>query len=121
MKSDQKRILTPSEFYRKIRAENFSDSHVIYDIELPRETLAFELSEISKNQKQDQEVDETDPGNRHAWIPAVVQKIPDKETQNHQLDIGDGHGFNQEIPHILTPLRVQRFPGCGCLMPSHAS
>ena len=46
--------LSPAEFYRKIRPENFSDSQVTYDIELPREQLAFELSEISKNQKQDQ-------------------------------------------------------------------
>lgn len=54
MKSENIKKLSPSEFYRKIRPENFSDSQVIYDIELPREQLAFELNEISKNQKQDQ-------------------------------------------------------------------
>ncbi len=45
---------TPSEFYRLRRPEYFSDSETIYDIELPREQLAFELSQITTNQKQDE-------------------------------------------------------------------
>ncbi|MCT4614459.1 MAG: hypothetical protein N4A49_06255 [Marinifilaceae bacterium] len=45
---------TPSEFYRLRRPEYFSDSEIIYDIELPKEQLAFELSQITTNQKQDE-------------------------------------------------------------------
>lgn len=45
---------TPSEFYRLRRPEYFSDSETIYDIELPKEHLAFELSQITTNQKQDE-------------------------------------------------------------------
>jgi len=45
---------TPSEFYRLRRPEYFSDSEIIYDVELPREQLAFELSQITTNQKQDE-------------------------------------------------------------------
>lgn len=44
---------TPSEFYRKIRPEYFSDSEKIYEVKLPREHFAYELSQISTNQKQD--------------------------------------------------------------------
>jgi len=46
--------LTPSEFYKMIRPEYFSDSEIICEVKLPREQLAFELSQISKNQKQDE-------------------------------------------------------------------
>lgn len=45
---------TPSEFYRLRRPEYFSDSETIYDIVLPKEQLAFELSQITTNQKQDE-------------------------------------------------------------------
>jgi hypothetical protein len=45
---------TPSEFYRLRRPEYFSDSETIYDIELPKEQLAFELSQITTNQKHDE-------------------------------------------------------------------
>ena len=46
--------LTPSQFYRKIRPEYFSDSDYIHEYQLTREHLAFELSQISTNQKQDE-------------------------------------------------------------------
>lgn len=46
--------ITPSEFYRKRRPENFSDSKVGYDIELTKEHFAFELENVTKNQKQDE-------------------------------------------------------------------
>ena len=45
--------LTPSQFYKKIRPEYFSDSELTYQTVLPREQLAFELNQISTNQKQD--------------------------------------------------------------------
>jgi len=48
------REFTPSKFYKMIRPEYFSDSEIIYEVKLPREQLAFELSQISKNQKQDE-------------------------------------------------------------------
>ncbi len=44
---------TPSQFYRKKRPEYFSDSEKIYEVKLPREHFAYELSQISTNQKQD--------------------------------------------------------------------
>lgn len=44
---------TPSEFYRKLRPEYFSDSERVLKVLLPKEHLAFELHQISKNQKQD--------------------------------------------------------------------
>jgi len=43
---------TPSEFYRTIRPEYFSDSEVSYDVVLPKEQLEFELSKITTNQKE---------------------------------------------------------------------
>jgi hypothetical protein len=43
-----------SEFYRKLRPENFSDSQQITEYKLPYETLAFELDRLTTNQKQDQ-------------------------------------------------------------------
>lgn len=52
MKND--RIKTPSEFYRVIRPEYFSDSEIIQDVPLPKEHLAYELSQITTNQKQDE-------------------------------------------------------------------
>lgn len=45
---------TPTEFYKQRRPENFSDSELIQEAVLTRELLAFELSQISTNQKQDQ-------------------------------------------------------------------
>lgn len=44
---------TSSEFYKKIRPEYFSDSKEEQEIILPRETLAYELSLLSTNMKQD--------------------------------------------------------------------
>jgi hypothetical protein len=46
--------MKPSEFYKSLRPEYFSDSELSYDIELPREILAYELEQISTNQKQDE-------------------------------------------------------------------
>lgn len=43
-----------SEFYKKRRPEYFSDSEITNQITLPRQVLAYELSTISTNQKQDQ-------------------------------------------------------------------
>jgi hypothetical protein len=44
--------LSPSDFYRQIRPEYFSDSEITYDIVLPKELLEFELSKITTNQKE---------------------------------------------------------------------
>jgi len=44
----------PSEFYRLRRPEYFSDTETIHTVELPREQLALELSQITTNQKQDE-------------------------------------------------------------------
>ena len=46
--------MTPSEFYKKKRPELFSDSEIITQTTLPKEVLAYELSKISTNQKQDE-------------------------------------------------------------------
>lgn len=46
--------LTPAEFYKMRRPEYFSDSQTIYEVVLTKEHLAFELSQIAKNQKQDE-------------------------------------------------------------------
>jgi len=46
--------MKPYEFYKKRRPELFSDSEVIELTKLPREVLAYELSKISTNQKQDE-------------------------------------------------------------------
>ncbi len=45
---------SPSEFYKMRRPEYFSDSEIVSDIKLPKEHLAYELSQISTNQKQDE-------------------------------------------------------------------
>ncbi len=47
-----KKTFSPSEFYRLRRPENFSDSEIVTEIELPRELLAFELEKITTNQKE---------------------------------------------------------------------
>lgn len=44
----------PSEYYRMRRPEYFSDSETIYDVTLTKEQFAFELSQITTNQKQDE-------------------------------------------------------------------
>lgn len=54
MSNNKKMPLTPTEFYKQRRPENFSDSELIQEAVLTRELLAFELSQISNNQKQDQ-------------------------------------------------------------------
>jgi len=46
--------MTPSEFYKQRRPELFSDSEIVNQVTLPREVLAYELSRISTNQKQDE-------------------------------------------------------------------
>lgn len=46
--------MTPSEFYKSLRPEYFSDSELSYEVELPKEFLAYELDQISTNQKQDE-------------------------------------------------------------------
>ena len=46
--------MTPSQFYKQLRPENFSDSDTTFQTELPKEHLAYELSQISTNQKQDE-------------------------------------------------------------------
>lgn len=46
--------MKPSEFYKMRRPEFFSDSKIIDQTVLPREVLAYELSKISTNQKQDE-------------------------------------------------------------------
>lgn len=46
--------MTPSQFYREIRPEMFSDTEIIYENNLPKEVLAYELETISTNQKQDE-------------------------------------------------------------------
>ena len=46
--------MSPSEFYKQRRPEFFSDSKIVTQVTLPREVLAYELSKISTNQKQDE-------------------------------------------------------------------
>jgi hypothetical protein len=46
--------MTPSDFYKMRRPEYFSDTELAYDVKLPREHFAYELSQITTNQKQDQ-------------------------------------------------------------------
>jgi len=53
MTLNKRRQFSPSEFYRLRRPEYFSDSEIIYESKLQREHLAFELHQISTNQKQD--------------------------------------------------------------------
>jgi hypothetical protein len=48
------KLLTPSEFYRLRRPEYFSDSEELHDIRLTREVFAFELDQLTTNQKQDE-------------------------------------------------------------------
>ena len=45
---------TPSEFYRMIRPEYFSDSEIVYVNEMPKEYMAFELEKITTNNKHDE-------------------------------------------------------------------
>lgn len=52
-KSQKEHKLTPSEFYRKIRPEYFSDSIKVYKAELPKEQCEYILSQISVDQKHD--------------------------------------------------------------------
>ncbi|MCT4049129.1 hypothetical protein HZP89_14065 [Elizabethkingia anophelis] len=48
-----KEFPTPSTFYRNQRPEFFSDSKIVAKAILPREQLAYEISQISVNQKHD--------------------------------------------------------------------
>lgn len=49
----KEKLHTPSQFYRHRRPEFFSDSKIEAKVILPREQLAYELSQISINQKHD--------------------------------------------------------------------
>ena len=53
-KNIKQQDLSPSEFYRMIRPENFSDSEIVESYTLTEELLAFELSKITQNQKENQ-------------------------------------------------------------------
>ncbi|MGN6299436.1 MAG: hypothetical protein ACTHM7_21770 [Ginsengibacter sp.] len=50
---NDKKIQTPSQFYRRRRPEYFSDSKIVAKAILPREQLDYEISQISTTQKQD--------------------------------------------------------------------
>lgn len=50
---NKKHIQTHAEFFKNRRPEYFSDSIKYFEITLPKEHLAYELSKISTNQKQD--------------------------------------------------------------------
>lgn len=50
---NDKKITTPSRFYRHRRPEYFSDSKIVAKAILPREQLDYEISKISTNLKQD--------------------------------------------------------------------
>lgn len=52
--NNEQNSLSPSEFYRMIRPENFSDSEIVNSYQLTKELLAFELSKITQNQKENQ-------------------------------------------------------------------
>ena len=54
MNKGNDKIDTPSEFYKWRRPEYFSDSEIKYQTELPKEHLAFILTQISTDQKQDE-------------------------------------------------------------------
>lgn len=54
MKSSKENIKTPSQFYKQRRPENFSDSEVIWEYQLPREVLSLELINITTNQKENE-------------------------------------------------------------------
>lgn len=49
----ERKFPTPSQFYRNLRPEFFSDSKIVAKIILPREQLDYEISQISTNQKHD--------------------------------------------------------------------
>ena len=44
--------ISPADFYRTRRPEFFSDSEILNEVELPKEVLAFELNNITTNQKE---------------------------------------------------------------------
>jgi len=50
---NERKFPTPSQFYRNRRPEFFSDSKIVSKTILPREQLAYEISQISTNQKHD--------------------------------------------------------------------
>ncbi len=50
---NDKKITTPSQFYRQRRPEYFSDSKIVAKAILPREQLDYEISKISTNLKHD--------------------------------------------------------------------
>jgi len=51
---DENLKLSPAQFYKKLRPENFSDSVSSTRITIPSEVLAFELEKITTNQKENQ-------------------------------------------------------------------
>lgn len=50
---NQIKFPTPSEFYKNLRPEFFSDSKIVAKVILPREQLDYEISQISTNLKHD--------------------------------------------------------------------
>ncbi len=50
---NERKFPTPSQFYRNLRPEFFSDSKVVANVILPREQLDYEISQISINLKHD--------------------------------------------------------------------
>ncbi|WP_047544838.1 hypothetical protein [Psychroserpens sp. Hel_I_66] len=51
--NEKEKFPTPSQFYRELRPENFSDSKTESKVLLTKEQLAFEINQISTNQKHD--------------------------------------------------------------------
>jgi len=50
---NKRKLPTPSQFYRNLRPEFFSDSKIVAKVILPREQLDYEISQISINLKHD--------------------------------------------------------------------
>lgn len=50
---NERKFPTPSQFYRNLRPEFFSDSKIVAKVILPREQLDYEISQISTNLKHD--------------------------------------------------------------------
>ncbi|KJJ38742.1 hypothetical protein [Aequorivita vladivostokensis] len=54
MENEDFDLKTPRDFYKNLRPEYFSDSETVYKVKLSKEVLAYEIENISVNQKQDQ-------------------------------------------------------------------
>lgn len=53
IRMNERKFPTPSQFYRNLRPEFFSDSKIVTKVILTREQLDYEISQISTNQKHD--------------------------------------------------------------------